>query len=190
MSRPLKIIFLILASGSLYYYLISPLYTGVGDYYKPDKGITSLKSLDKDYDATLLQAQGISARAEGLKRTYKAITDEDKQKLNIILPETVDQVVLLNEVNTIFNKSGFKIDSLTYNKGVSRFAGNIGAYTLIISTKGTYEHFKNLVHNLETSMHFYTIKSLGFSTPLKDGEIKDREPMVFSLKLETYYLKQ
>lgn len=163
---------------------MAPMYTGVGDLYKPKKGITALKSLSRDYDATLAQAKGISTRAEGLKKTYKSITEEDKQKLNIILPETVDQAVLLNEINSIFNKSGFKIDGLTYTKGVSKFAGNIGAYTITLGTRGSYENFKNLLHNIETSMHFYTVKELSFATPEKEGE-----PMGFNIKLETYFMK-
>lgn len=187
MSRQLQIILLIVASGCLYYYVIMAIYAGKNDNFnlvKKNENIVSLRNVSSDYDLTLAEAKKISDKAEGLKKKYKMITEEDRQKLDIILPKALDQVVLLNEINSIFDKSGFKIEGLTYNKGTAKFSADVGTYTLAVSTKGTYEHFKNLIHNIETSMHFYTIKELSFGTPEKDGE-----PMGFSIKLETYYFK-
>ena len=187
MSRQLQILLLIIAPGCLYYYVLMPLYAGKNDnlnIFKKGENIVALRGVSSDYDLTLAEAKKISDKAESLKKRYNLISKEDSQKLDIILPKSLDQVVLLNEINSIFDKSGFKIEGLAYNKGTAKFSPDVGTYTLTLSTKGTYEHFKNLVHHIETSMHFYTIKELSFSTPEKEGE-----PMGFSIKLETYYLK-
>ena len=188
MSRQLQILFLIVLSGCLYYYVIMAIYTGKNDNFgliEKGQNIVALKALNTEYDSTLEEAKKISDKASSLKKRYSAITEEDKAKLKVILPESLDQVELINEVNNIFrDRSGFKVEGMSYTKGVSKLGNNVGMYTVTVSTKGTYEHFKNLVSNIENSMHFYTIKEVGFATPEKE-----EEPMSFNLKLETYFSK-
>lgn len=187
MSRELKIVALILGSIALYYYGITVIYNGGSDILgNHHEGIIATRSLSKDYDATLEQAKSISGRATDLKNRYGRVSSDDKEKMNIILPDTIDSVALIDEVNTIFNKSGFKISDINYNRGVY---GGLPGYSMLISTRGTYESFKNLVHNLETSMRFYTIKSISFSVPDKKDEKNDPNILDFSLKIETYSFK-
>lgn len=185
MSKPIYNLFLVVASISLYFSVISPLYVGATSSFLPEEGVSTLMQKNKDLDQALNQAKDLSSQAEKLKNKYDSIDPDLRNKLNVMVPESVDPVRLVNEVNTIANISGFNLDKISYIQNDTTLLGDgVKSYTINISVLGNYANFKNLIKQFESSLRIYVIKSVNFSIP---ENIAD--PITFSVKLETYYLK-
>ncbi len=183
MSPNIFKIFLIALIASLYMIAIKPLYTGIGSLWSPEQGITTLKQLNKDYDAILAQSQTLLSQANKMKSDYTKVDASTKEKLVIMVPDTVDAPRLVNEVNTIAQKAGLTLTDLTYSQ-LSNSDPLRGSYVVSFTVKTTYTRFKELMQLYENSLRLFTVPAVSFSAPLKEGD-----PTTFQVKLETYYLK-
>ena len=183
MSKSLLKLLLAVGSFAIYYIIIDPLYTGVGSVWQPEQSVQNLRNLNSQYEETLSQANSLYNQAENLRTQYSGISDDAKQKMKLMVPDSVDPVRLLNEVNNIANQSGLALRDLGYISNPPTI-GNYGMYTVSFTVKTTYSKFKDLMRNYETSLRLFTVKNVSFSIPQKDESLID-----FQVKLETYYLK-
>jgi hypothetical protein len=183
MSKNLLNLLLIVAIFAMYYLVISPMYKGTGGVWQPQQSITMLKEMNKQYDETLAQAESLSVQAEQLKSDYARISDEDKAKMAIMVPDSIDKVRLLSEVVNVASKIGMPLNELSYAEGASNQSGR-GSALVSFTTKTTYAKFKEFIDAFEKSMRLYSIQSVSFSAPDKEGELIN-----FQVKLETYYMK-
>ena len=182
MSKNILNLFFIVATFVIYYIIISPLNTGAGTIWQPDQSIESLRSRNQMYDGALKQADSLYKQAEDLNVQYTKVPDDLKQKINLMVPVGIDPVRLLNEVSKIANDSGIAISKLNYTDNKTN--DSYGSYTLNFSVVTTYAKFKEVIHNFETSMRLFTVKSVVFSSSEKDSDMN-----TFSVTLETYYIK-
>ena len=184
MSKNLLKILLLVASFTVYYVVISPLYTGVGSVWQPSKGITALRTENVQYDDTLSQAETLLQDAKTLKTKYEAISPDTKDKLALMVPskEVIDPVRLVSEVSSIAQGAGLSVSELSYSEGNT--VGNRGTYTVSFSVKTTYTKFKELMHNYETSLRLFSIQSVQFSVSDSESSI-----IPFQVRMETYYIK-
>ena len=184
MSPKILNLLLVVASGSLYYLLISPLYTGIGTIYQPGMGVAPLRDLNESYDTTIAQAQKLVDQSQNLSRQYRALSPEAKETLAVMVPDQIDEVRLVSEVNSIANQTGFALENIAYNQNPgSGGKTGVSSYTVTVSTKGTYEKLKELLHNFETSKRIYAVRSVSVTPPADATGLFD-----FQLKLETYYM--
>ncbi len=183
MSKNLFNLFLVVLSFAIYYLVINPLYTGVGSVWQPDQGVTALSTLNSQYDDILIQASSLSTTAKGLEEKYISIPEDLKQKMGIMLPSSVDPVYLVSEINSIANKNNLTLGSISYNEKASP-AGVLSSYVVSFSVKTTYDKFKAMMHDYETSLRLFTIKGVVFTVPEKEGDL-----IPFQVNLEAYYLK-
>lgn len=183
MSKSLLNLLLIVASFAVYYLIIGPVYSGVGGVWQPADNVASLKSLSKQYDETLTQAQTLSSQADTLRAEYARVTDEQKAAMQIMVPDSIDKVRLLSEVHSIIQQSGFAPQELAYSEGSAASNGR-GSAAVSFSVKTTYPQFKRLMDNFEKSKRLFSIQNVTFVTPTNPGEF-----ITYQVKLETYYLK-
>lgn len=183
MSKNLFKLLLGVGSFAIYYIILNPLYTGMGSIWQPERSISSLRDLNLQYSETLQQANTLYAQAENLRTQYNSIPDLAKEKMGLMVPDNVDPVRLLNEVNNIANQTGLAISDLGYISSPQTM-GNYGTYTVSFTVTTTYSKFKELMHNYETSLRLFTIKNVAFAVSQKDSALID-----FQVKLETYYIK-
>lgn len=179
MSKNLLSLLLAVASFAVYYLLINPLYTGAGSVWQPEYSVESLQSLNKEYDVTLEQVNGLKAQANTLRTDYEKITDDQKQKMKLMVPDSVDKVRLLDEVSTMMQEAGFASQSLN----VAESGGQIPGYNISFNVKSNYDDFKSLMEVFEKSLRLYSVQSVNFSTP-------DTGLTTYSVVLSTYYLKK
>lgn len=184
MSKNLLHLLLIIASFSLYYVAIKPLYTGVGGVMQPEKSIQTLSALNTQYDDTLSKADDIMRQAETLRAQYAKITSEDKAKMAIMVPDSVDQVHLLSEVRGIGEDAGFALTDILFTEGGTGGVSSRSAAFISFSVKTTYPRFKVLMNNFEKSLRLFSIDSVTFAVPTKEGDLT-----TYQVKLQTYYLK-
>lgn len=183
MSPNIFKLFLIVLIASLYMIAIKPLYTGVGTLWAPDQSVTALKQLNGEYDAILAQAEALVSQADKMRGEYVKVDTTTKEKLAVMVPDTIDAPRLVNEVNAIAEGAGLSLTDLTYSQ--SSTADPLrGSYVVSFGVKTTYARFKELMRLYENSLRLFSIQLVSFSAPLKEGD-----PVNFQVKLETYYLK-
>jgi hypothetical protein len=183
MSKNLITLLLISSSVGIYYLIINPLYNGTGIIWQPDKGTDALSKLNVQYDETLSQADSLYKQAEKLQTDYINVPSDSQRELKIMVPDSVDPIRLVSEVNYIANKTGLSLRDVSYTENLLG-AGNYGSYTVSFSLTTTYTKFKELMHNYETSMRLFSIENVKFDVPLKDESSTD-----FQVRLSTYYMK-
>lgn len=183
MSKNLLTLLLIMSTFAIYYLVINPLYKGVGGVWQPAESIQKLKTLNAQYDETLAQADDLYAQAETLRSQYTRISNDQKEKMSVMVPDSIDKVRLLSEVQNIINQSNLRADELAYSEGSSATPGR-GVAGISFSVKTTYPRFKELMDNFEKSMRLFSIQSVNFS-----AADRETDPITFQVKLETYFLK-
>ncbi len=183
MSKLLYNLLMIAGSIALYFLLINPLYTGVGSIYQPDKGITTLKSINDSYDIADTQAKAITDQASAIISSYHKIPKDSLDKMKTMLPDKVDPIRLMSEVNLIINSNGFSASDLGYGKQGSTDGSGVSSYSISFSVKGSYSKFKDLLKKFENSMRIYNIVSLNFNVP-PDGPT---DQYIYKVNMETYY---
>lgn len=184
MSKNLLNLLLLVSTVVLFYVVINPLYTGVGSVWQPEQGIVALRTTDSQYDDALNQAQSLMNEAKTLRSKYEGVPQDTKDKLKVMVPDRkdLDPVRMVSEVNTIANNSGVSLSDLSYSEGTG--VGNKGAYTISFTAKTTYNKFKEIMRNYETSLRLYSIQSVVFAVPETDSSI-----IPFQVKMDTYYIK-
>lgn len=184
MSTNLRNLLLIIASFSLYYVAIKPLYTGVGGVMQPERSIQTLRVLNTQYDDTLSKADDIMKQAETLRAQYARVSAEDKAKMAVMVPDSVDQVHLLSEVRSIGEDAGFALTDILYTAGSNGGVSTKGTASISFSVKTTYPRFKVLMNNFEKSLRLFSVDSVSFAVPVKEGDLT-----TYQVRLQTYYLK-
>ncbi len=168
----------------LWYVVIIPLYSGAGTVWSPETGVKELRVLDTQYSVALAQADSIVAQANQINSDYQTIPEDVKNGMSAMVPQSVDPIRLLSEVSSIVNISGLAPESLSYSEGGQADASGRGTYTIGFAVKGSYEQFKNMMRNFETSLRLYTIKTVGITPSGKSDGLSS-----FQVRLETYYIK-
>lgn len=175
----------------LYYFVINPLYTGIGILWQPQQGISSLRSMDIKYNEALSQAEELYAQAETLGSEYKSIDDDLKAKMKVMVPDAIDPVKLLSEITGIANQQGIALSDLRYTKdggGSSEKKGapetGSGSYTVAFSASTSYSRMKDLLRSLETSLRLFTITRVTLKTPTEGSSLNE-----FEIELKTYYIQ-
>lgn len=179
MSPKLLNILLIIATGTLYYLFINPIYSGIdtGIWSPGEENIKSLIVLRDQYDATIKGIDGISSKANALQKRYDSFDDETKTKMMIMVPDSINTIKLLSELTSIADQAGFPLDSI----GVKDRGGE---YSVSFTVVTTYTKFKDFITHWEKSMRLFTLQSVTFS-PGKT----DEDALKFNVDLTTYYLK-
>lgn len=183
MSKNLLNLLLATASFALYYLVIGPLYSGIGTVWQPEEGITQLQQKNDDYTNTLAQAGSLVQQAASLRNQYSSIPDVTKQTMKMMVPDSIDPVRLVSEITNIGTQTGLTLDDITYAEG-QNVSDTYGSYRVSFTVKTTYSKFKELMHNVETSLRLLAIQNVTFTLPDKDSGLTS-----FQVTLETYYMK-
>jgi len=183
MSSKLLNLLLLVASFAVYYVVISPLYSGDGQVWKPEQGVASLMASNKQYEKTVAQADTLYLQANELRTQYSAIDDDAKQKINVMVPKNIDAIRLLSEFNIIASGTGISPSAVTYTD-TPQTKTSPGAYKIAFTVTTTYEKFKEFMRAYEKSLRLYSLQSVTFSSPdEKTGLI------TFQVELNTFYLQ-
>ena len=184
MSPKLINILLIVSSAALYYIFIGPIWSGVGSILAPERGgVKTLIATEAKYKDTLSKADDLFKQGNELSSQYKAVKDTDKQKMLLMVPEKIEKIRLLSEMDKIANLTGMSLANVFVLEEVSTDKLK-GAYAISFSVKTTYSNFKKFMRNYENSLRLFTLESVKFAVPAKIDD-----PIDFKVTLKTYYLK-
>lgn len=150
------------------------------------------------YDAALDKAAELQSLKQNLLDRYNAFNSSDVERLQKLLPDHVDNVRLILDLDSLAGRYGLGLQNVevsTSDSGGSKSAiGVIGtsnqkyeSLTLTFATLGTYEAFTRFLSDLETSLRIVDLAALSI-TSASSGE--SREPIYsFKITLRTYWLK-
>lgn len=177
---------------------------GVGIYFTFTQAkiaeLKTVQAVNKEYqDAIDNSTQLLKVREEVLK-AYNSISEADKERLNKIVPDNVDNVRLIIDVkDDIAARHGLSLKNIkttspdmptetksgvgSANQAASASGNKYGVVTLSFGVTTTYEQFVKFLKDLESSLRILDISKL----TLVNG---DDGTYDFTVELKTYWLKQ
>lgn len=192
---------LIIISGALFFMVVNPLY---GD-------VSKLRTEVATYNVALDNSKQLQETRDHLVDTYKHIKQEDRDRLEHFLPNTVNNIKFILEVERIANLHSMSIKDIKFAvekpaQTVTTAGGTstvitasdpsnavpYGTFPIEFSTQGNYDTFVLFLKDLEHNLRLVDVKSVAFSIPVVTGkETVPVDPNIYtySLKVETYWLK-
>jgi hypothetical protein len=184
-------IFMLVASIGLYFGFIDPTY----------QDALVLKDKKAEFDTAMNNANQLSERRQALVDQVNKFPAEELVRLNKLLPDHVDNVRLIMEVDRIALKYGMSIRDVQL-QGLNLLNNNNSGNTstvlgtapkdydnvvLSFSVSSSYSTFKEFLSELEDNLRISDVESLSFSVPPQDTRGKD--VYQYSLSIRTYWLK-
>jgi len=180
--RYLVPIIIITVAVGIFFTVSDPLYNGIKETRKE---IVKL-------DEALARSKQILALRDSLLLKYNNILPQDLEKVEKLLPKTIDNVRLILEVSRIAIQNGVALQGVNV-VGSSELGGETGilgpdeklhgtiglSFTLV----GKYDAFRNFLGDLERSLHMVDVVSLGFNT--QGAELINQ----YNVLVQSYWLK-
>ena len=186
-------VILILLSFGLFFFYANPTYQGeTGAPQSANKSVKELLKEQEDYREALAKSKEIELTQTGLITQYNGISEEDKERLLKLLPDHIDSVRLIIDINNIaaqYAMSLKNIDVVEGDAGESAQGGTIGPSEALsgkvafaFSLSGTYDKFRSFLRDLEQSLRLIDVASVAF------GGGKEEE-YDYQVTIHTYRLK-
>lgn len=153
-----------------------------------------------EYDAALVKANELQERKQALLKKYNDFSPEDKDRLQKLLPDHVDNVRLILDLDNIASRRGMAMQNVvvstpgagqTAQTAVGTISSSKQKYDVLttkFTTQGTYTQFQQLITDLETSLRIVDISSLRLNK--SDAISSTGEPLYsYEVSLRTYWLK-
>lgn len=162
------------------------------DITKSTGGIRALLTRQAELNDALTTAKAVGARVNELSGVYNSFPAADLARLDELLPDHVDNIQLIIDVNGIAKKNGMAIknvkvataetsDNLT-RPVITVPDARLAAMLLSFSVTGTYEAYKRFIFDLSSSLRIIDISSVSFATD-------ERGIYTYNVSLKTYWLK-
>lgn len=177
---------------------------GVNPYYKD---VRILRTDINVYNVALDNSTNLQKTEDSLIATYNSIKDEDKSRLDKFLPNTVNNIQFILEIERIANLHNMPIKDIEFesvkktntptdpNVIVSEVPTDnrpYGVFPISFKTSGKYDQFILFLKDLELNLRLVDVKSISFNVPDQNVKLGNGiDPTIFdySLKVETYWLK-
>ena len=169
--------------------------------------VSELRTQVATYNVALDNSTELQKTRDGLARAYSSIKEEDRDRLEHFLPNTVNNIKFILEVERIASLHSMSIKNIKFQterpqdtktlangKQVTVTASDpqsnmpYGVFPIEFSTEGNYDTFVSFLKDLEHNLRLIDIKSIGFSVPQPGGGI-DPSIYTYTIKVETYWLK-
>ena len=165
--------------------------------------IKVLKADSSQYDTALTNSEKLQSERDALAAKYQTLSPDDLDKLNKLLPDNVDNIRLILNIQQMaqvygMSISGIKFDSSTdggssstsataaaSQSDVANSQKDYGIFNLEFATTGSYANFLKFTKDLESSLRVTDIQSVAFSS---DDSSKAGQ-YTYTIKLQTYWLK-
>lgn len=165
-------------------------------YTKPTyDGMQGQQEQIKQYDLALDKASELQQLKQSLLSRYNSFNPNDIDRLHKLLPDHVDNVRLVLDLDTLAGKHGVALQNVVISKSDSGTQGEenvvgpslqqYGTLTLGFSTSATYPQFVTFLTDLEQSLRIVDIIGLKMDAVGGTGEPVYR----FDITLRTYWLK-
>jgi hypothetical protein len=185
------------------------LLTVVNPYYKD---VSSLRDAISAYNLALDNSSNLQKTQDSLSEKYKDIKQSDKDRLSHFLPNTVNNIEFILEVEKIASLHNLQIDNIKFETDQSQNASSsasispnntsnlsYGVFPLEFTVDADYNTFLLFLKDLELNLRLVDVQSISFTSPSSissptgstgtTGNQKDSNIHTYSLKVQTYWLK-
>jgi Tfp pilus assembly protein PilO len=198
MQRFIIPVILIGIAVTLFFMLANPIYSD----------ISTLQTQVASYSEALDNSKALESERDKLTDKYNTINPDNLAKVVKLLPDNVDNIRLILEIEQIAMPYNMVLKDVKYNVSSTSTASattvvqggvtaqtastnkNYGVFNLEFSTTGSYNNFINFTKDLESNLRIVDIASISFSsdtnTNTKNGS---GEVYTYDFKIKTYYLK-
>jgi Tfp pilus assembly protein PilO len=188
----MRYIFLLIIIGSsiaVFVTLINPRY----------KEIQNMRLDVANYESRLVTAQKLKLSREELIAKYNSISKSDLDNLKILLPESVDNIRLIIQLDSLATKNGLsslrnvQYDSTKADQSKADTSTgpqkSYGEFTLAFDTSGQYKNFLSFISDLEQNLRLVDVSvvTFGQSTGTDRGLA---DSLKYTVTLKTYWLKK
>ena len=171
-------ILLILSSIGLFFGYVDPQYMKIKDLLV-EKG---------SYQTALANSQQLQLERDQLLGKLNSFRETDLTKLSRLLPDNIDNVRLIIDIDNIASEFGmrirnFKAETPQEQTVLGSQSDPYGTLTLSFSTTGNYDSFVAFMKKLETSLRIIDVVSVDFLVA-DNNSLYD-----YSVTIKTYWLK-
>lgn len=159
----------------------------------------AIQEVNSRYDSAITNARKLVSVRDSVLKSYNSISDDDRVRLEKMLPDNIDNVRLIIDVNSIGTRHGVvlrnvhtsandtaKASASTGGGGTLSGGGGTTQYntvTIAFSVSTTYENFISLIQDIERSLRVMDIASVTLNS--NDNGVYD-----YGVEIKTYWLKQ
>ena len=155
------------------------------------------------YDQALQKAAELQTLKAQLLARYNAFNPADIDRLQKLLPDHVDNIRLILDMDHIATIDGMTLSNVDISGNDSSAAGSgatvigsLGASTqkyeslsIAFSTSGTYDNFKKFLNDLQSSLRIVDMTSLTITPGGAVASGTSGPSFTYGVKLKTYWLK-
>jgi len=176
--------------------------------------ISANNTLIASYDEALGNSKTLKSQRDKLTQVYNGINPDNLVKLQKLLPDNVDNIRLILEIQQIASPYGMTLSNVKYDAsdsnssspvvatgvgapvvaggaGANKSSSDYGTFNLEFSTSATYDNFISFTKDLESNLRIVDISSISFSSENSSSAAKAGTPEVYKydFKIKTYWLK-
>jgi len=162
-------------------------------YSLPQYEVLKTKQAEKAaYESALAQGAEILALKEDLRIQYDSFSQDDRLKLQKMLPDEADTIGAILETDDIAAQNGVVITSVsdvpepTSSRTQVRARDNVSKSPATYEVSSDYQSFINFLMELERSLRITDLSALSFSVSEEAGS----SLIDFSLDTNTYWLSE
>jgi len=173
-------------------------------FIKPEyENITVLKNDISVYEGYINDSTTLQEVKDSLVSSYKSISQENKEKLNKLLPDEVNNIKFVLEIENLASDYNLSVKNVNFESiesssesknGVSISKSDeenlsYGKFPIEFTISGSYESFALFIKELETNLRLVDVEEVTFSSSNKNNKLADSDNYEYILKVETYWLK-
>lgn len=171
----------IVIAGCLFYWYIDPTYAAIKE----------LRAEEATLDQALDRALELQETRDQLLSRYNTFAPNDLARLEKLLPDHVDNVRLILDLDGIASRYGMRVRDVSVDdpKRTQSVADAVGpdettheSMILSFTVSGQYDTFRQFLINLEQSLRLVDVEGIAFTS--SDSGLYD-----FTVSLRTYWLK-
>ncbi len=149
------------AAGALFYWFIHPTYTDIG----------VLRDKSVQLEAAIVRAKNAVEKRDDLVIKLNSFGVEDRERLEKLLPNNVDNIRLIVDINSIAAKYGAGIKDIKISEnnpsGSLDQSSDIkpyGSLTLSFATSMSYDNFLRYITDLQQNLRLSDITGVDFKS--------------------------
>lgn len=176
-------IILVIAAGLMFFLYTDPKY----------QEVKTLRAQEAEYDQALTKSRELQEVRNKLISKRNTFSPDDLRKLERVLPDNVDNIRLIIDIDTIAGRYGLRIRDVAVsgpmsgreergNTAVGDAGDKVGSVELSFSVPARHDDFVRFLADLERSVRIVDVNSIGFT--VGEGELTQ-----YSVAVKTYWLR-
>jgi Tfp pilus assembly protein PilO len=183
----------LVAAGAIFFMYTQPTYDTV----------QATNTQIAQYDQALSKATELQSLKQTLLSRYNAFNPADIARLQTLLPDHVDNVRLILDIDSLAGKHGMALQNVVVSapasaQGNQTAVGAVGAssqkydsLTIKFTTQGSYDTFRQFLSDLDSSLRIVDLTSLMIAPGAgSSAAAATSSPLyTYTITLQTYWLK-